>query len=710
MKSRSMNEDISREEDSSPFNPAASPPRVGVFKFLLISVAAALTAAIAGGSIDAAVTRFLQEDRLFSERLLLESVAAHAGLGILVASFLSLFYLLVPKRGKARLTAACPFRVTFSVLIATYVLVFVGFYYFVDLIANPTEIDRLLSYPSIAFFVLLLIATLVAGRTSYRWLTGGPRARPLLRIGLTTGLLTAAAAGLFFSPELERWTQPAEAAASSTPTNDNGTAPGKSSADDATNNPNAIRNVVLIVMDTTRRDRLSVYGHDLNTSPTLEALAERGAVFEQASSVASYTLTSHASLLTGRLPSQHQATMRTGQLVPEQKTLGHLFREAGWNTAAFVANRVLRSESGVADGFDHYDDLVDPEVCQTALWDVVHNAQALGAKFVNPLNFDGQPHLIENHQRSAADQNEKIFSWIETNRDQPFFLFANYYDPHWPYVPEEPFRSEFVIDYDGPITGYLFRDDDYDPSYELTERDHEYLLSLYDAELAYLDHHVGRLLDQLETFGILEETLVVITSDHGEYFGEHGLYSHKELYEEAIGVPLLLRHPDTVPSGTRVEVPVLTTDVVPTILDLAGLPIPSGLAGRSLVPLLQPEAGEFEPRTLLAEDYDHAQVVRKMARFGDMKLIKSFDDQTNEELFNLDQDPAEASNLLSPTKSEEKASESDPMAELTKRLLDAIRSLGPEREVAADGKSLNSPSPIDRKGKEALKALGYIEE
>ncbi len=669
---------------------------VSFFRFFLLSLTAGLLFAVLAGATDAAITRFTQGDRPFTHDLLLESGAAHGVFCFAIILLTSFLYRLLPFQSRTTVSQAGSFRVGFSVISAIYFLTFIGFYYYVDMVGDPRALQQLTSYPSISYGILLLISTVVCGRMAYRFV-GGSSSRPSppwARVAITCTLLVAiSGTGFFLLPELQKGS--AEAASSFRP----------EETSTHTIPETAAKNVMVLIMDTTRRDRLSVYGHDRPTSPNLERLASEGAVFQRATSSATYTLSSHASILTGKLPSQHGATMRSGHLSASSRTMAECLKDASRNTAAFVANRVLRTESGVSRGFDLFNDLVDPQVCQTGLWDVVHNVQSLASHYFKALKFDGQPHWIEDHQRPAELQNKEILEWVNKNRDEPFFLFVNYYDPHWPYLPEEEFRKKFEVAYDGPISGYLFRDNEFKKGYELTEEDHEYLFSLYDAEIAYLDHHIGKLTDALREQGILDDTLLVITSDHGEYFGEHGCYSHKELYEEVVGVPLLMRLPGTIPAGVVIDDPVQLTDIAPTVLELAGATIPRGVQGRSLAGLLSASQEEGKELAVLAEDYDHQKTVRKMARLGGFKLIKSFDGKDNEELYNLNVDPRELENLLT---KKDGLSDEDGMKEKLEALLALIHELGAEEETAnQQGKP--DAGDVDRKAREALEALGYLE-
>lgn len=645
----------------------------GAARFLLGGAWVALFAAF----VDVAVSAWGFTKRPFTWRLPLETALAHLVLGLALALLAAGLWALLA-RLVARLRPPGPFAHGLALGLAAYVFVFGSFLRFSAEITRTRDPGVLLRPGALLVLVgLLLVAGLLAlgvHALARRFGPAGERVLPA----------TLAACALYLAASL--------GAVALRPQDE----PLSAGAPPVAALPSGVKNVLWIVMDTTRRDRMTVYDPTLQTTPNLARLAAEGTVFEAASSSSTFTLSSHASMLTGLSPSGHNATLRTQWLAPRVALLPVEFGRAGLATAGFVANRVLRLETGLDAGFDHYDDVVDPEVCYTTVWRLVHDVQAALAQRFKAFRGNGRPHWIENHQRSAAEENERIERWLDANGERPFFLFANYYDVHWPYLPEEPWRSKFVVPYDGPMTGYLERDDDYEPGYVATAEDNRYLLSLYDAELAYLDEQVANLLDSLERRGVLDETLVVITADHGEHFGELGKHGHDELYEPGLAVPMILRLPGVVPAGLRVSDPVQVADLFPTVLELAGLELPEGLGSRSLVPYLEREAPQ--PGPVIAEDFDNYQYVLKVARLGPMKLIKGFEGRAgNEQLFDLLQDPGELENLL--------AEDAPPLSEEMQSVLDALRAIiqGLQDPTSGGGAGELTPEAL-----EVLRALGYI--
>ena len=308
-------------------------------------------------------------------------------------------------------------------------------------------------------------------------------------------------------------------------------------------------NVVFVVLDTVRADHLSCYGHDRRTTPNLDTFAEQHATrYTTARSTSSYTLSSHASLLTGLFPAQHGATVggpAARAMRPQVTTLAERLRGGGYQTAAIVSNVLyLNSVLGFERGFEHFDERVGTEV---------GNYFAVAQLFGAPPGFGHK-------YREAEIISDLAVRWLREERreDEPFFLFLNYLDAHSPYAPPAPFDDAFEP---------LMPRDPVAPDPHL-------IPLIYDRELAYLDHHLQRVFDELEAAGVFGETLVVVTSDHGEAFGEHGIHTHCwTLYEELVHVPLLVK-----PAGGR-DRPVDERQITgPEVHDLVlrelGLPVP----------------------------------------------------------------------------------------------------------------------------------------
>ncbi|MBL8898551.1 MAG: sulfatase-like hydrolase/transferase [Planctomycetes bacterium] len=345
------------------------------------------------------------------------------------------------------------------------------------------------------------------------------------------------------------------------------------------------QNLLLLSLDTTRRDRLGFHGGSAAT-PTLDALARDGAHGTATFSPTPITLPSHATLLTGTYPPRH-GVRDNGifELGAEATTLAEVLREHGFRTGAVVSAFVLDAQFGLAQGFDDYDDRFESGGGGT-------------------LGID---------ERTATATTDAALRWLDTldRASSPrFFLFAHYFDPHFPYAaPPEIAAAQ-----------------------------------PYDAELAYVDRELARLLAGLRARSLLESTLVLVTADHGEALGEHGEKTHGVfVYESTTAVPLVLHGPG-VPAGARIEEPATLADVLPTALELLDLPVPSAVQGRSLVPALR---GETQPaRAIYLESflgrYSFGWAPLRALVRDHWKFIAA----PREELYDLRRDPREQRNLL----------------------------------------------------------------
>lgn len=351
--------------------------------------------------------------------------------------------------------------------------------------------------------------------------------------------------------------------------------------------------VLLIVLDTVRADRLSLYGYSRATTPFLAKLGQQSAVFTQAVSTSSWTLPAHASLFTGLHPHLHGAADRP--LDSQNSTLAETFAAHGYRTAGFTANTIMTQRStGLARGFHHYDDLF------ANLTDAASRT-TFGRRlirFAPRLGYYDWP-----GRKSAAAINSSLLEWLDARgADRPFFVFLNYFDAHGPYLPPREYAARFSPQPDALVTrrpydGWTYAGEPVDPAVRQMESD------AYDASLAYLDAQLQQLFEDLRARGRLDNTIVVITSDHGESILEHGAFGHSmNLYRESLHIPLLFHWPGKVPAGIRDPRLTDLTAVPATLLDLAGIAAPWPSA--TLAPFQQEPPGAGRPLSELARNPD----------------------------------------------------------------------------------------------------------
>lgn len=390
------------------------------------------------------------------------------------------------------------------------------------------------------------------------------------------------------------------------------------------------RNVILITIDTTRADALGAYGKQGAGTPVMDALAARGTVFDRAYSHAPITLPSHSSILTGLTPPQHGVRNNiTYRLQEDRQTLAERLKAQGFATAAFVSSIILDSRFGIAQGFDHYDD------------DIVHYTHREGKAIVT---------------RRAGTTVDAVLTWLDahqqSNPEQRFFNWIHFYDPHAPYDPPLPYA-------------------------------HAYADSPYQGEIAYVDSQIGRLVASLRSQGLLEDTLIVITADHGDSFGEHGEETHGFFtYSTTTHVPLILSRPLGTTPGTHLGQVVQSIDLVPTIMDQLGFGVPPELGGKLLT--------STDPRTVFSE----AIIPKEDFYLAPVHSLKdqdfSFYYSSDLELYDLQADPQEKHNLA------------DAQPERVERYLDRI-------QLLLDNAATNSQRvSVDQATIEMLRSLGYV--
>lgn len=402
--------------------------------------------------------------------------------------------------------------------------------------------------------------------------------------------------------------------------------------------PKSARNVVLITIDTLRADHLGCYGYKEIKTPNVDALAGDGTRFERAFAVVPVTLPSHTTMLTGTYPmlsGMHDFSLN--KLSSAQPTLASVLKQAGYTTGAVVASAVLDSRFGLNQGFDFYYDHFD-------------------FNRLDEANLDEM-------ERPGNEVADLTLDWLGKNWQKKFFLWMHLYDPHYPYRPPEPYRTEYAG-------------------------------RLYDGEIAFADEEVGRLVRFLKEKNVYQNTVIVLAGDHGEGLGEHGEKTHGFfIYNSTMHVPLIIRLPDAV-RGRTVDDPVSLVDLMPTVLQAVGVEIPAQVQGTSLMDRVR------GGNTLTAEReravYGETFLPRIHFNWSELRGAENvkyhFIDAPRPELYDLAKDPGELHNLLS----EKRAVGEEMRAKL----------VGMIREYSA-GKELAEKTGLDPKLMERLKSLGY---
>jgi arylsulfatase A-like enzyme len=429
-------------------------------------------------------------------------------------------------------------------------------------------------------------------------------------------------------------------------------------------------NVILISIDTLRADHLGCYGYERPTSPVIDSLATRGVRFEWAFAQATFTLPSHMTLFTSLYPTVHDVINRDRRLPGERTTVTEALQEAGYRTAAFTDGGFVGGRYGFNQGFERYRDR----------WTLIAGAVPRALDWVSKIP-----------------------------RREPFFLFLHCYDVHDPYLPPSPYREMFTDPaYDGgfvPTTGALSRirdrlAEDPDATHDLTDDDVAHMVALYDGGIRYTDGWLGRFFAGLRRAGVADDTWIILTSDHGEEFTEHGSVLHERLYHTVTHVPLLV-----VPPG-GLERPVVRSeivellDVAPTLTEIAGAPAIRDAQGASLVSLLGPPAvpGEVDPEW---ENLAH----------GESNAYGKEISLTTRDLHVLDTPEREKIRGFAYL---EDRLEQDPIGEEDRRW-EVVRELAramyawKDRQVAVRGGSRSEARTLSREEEERLRGLGYIQ-
>lgn len=435
--------------------------------------------------------------------------------------------------------------------------------------------------------------------------------------------------------------------------------------------PPSLPNLILISIDTLRADHLSAYGYERLTSPSIDALAAESVLFENAFSQSPKTASSHMTIMTGLYPEAHGLVnwdeVRNQRLAVGVPTLADSLRAAGYRTEAYTWGGNVRAELGFDRGFDVYE----------------HSREAVFAEAARAL------------ERFAADP------------AMPFFLFLHTYQVHDPYAPPAEFADRFVEpDYSGRIPSsaeelgeaiggkrswwrrHLAYWERVDPG---SAEDLQRLRDLYDAAIAFVDGQIGAFLSRLGPLGLESDTVVILLSDHGEEFLEHGRLLHDSLFQEVLHVPLMIRFPDGdgALAPRRVTNLVRLVDLTPTILDHLQLPIPPRVQGTSLMPMLR---GDNDGPLVVPSQWSTSGM--QAVRVGHWKYVR---DPRSSLLFDLSTDPFERRNLVAQH------------PERARRLRDSMEQILAASRTLRESFDLEpAPIELDEEAREELKALGYL--
>lgn len=408
--------------------------------------------------------------------------------------------------------------------------------------------------------------------------------------------------------------------------------------------------VILISIDTLREDHVGCFGYPRPTTPNLDAtLCKDGVVFEQAIAQAPSTLPSHASMLTGLLPAHHGASFGNKHAMPpEVTTLAERLSAAGYRTASFNNGGQVSAAWGLAQGFDVYRSLSEDRL------DVV-----------------------------TGDALEWLDGVLAEGERKRIFLFLHTYEVHHPYTPSQQdlaiFERKRYHGYLGRGVGYSELQRINNGGAPLSPRDLEFIVDAYDAEIRSMDRALGGLVEALKQRGLYRDALILFTSDHGEEFHEHGWvgwHSHT-LYDELLRVPLVVKLPDDRAAARRIGYQVRLTDLVPTVLDVLGMPVPQHLDGTSLLPLVD---GPPDGRRLAVSQRDGGG--SSSIRSSDWKLW-------DQRLFNLDSDPGE-------------------MLDVSAQHPDVADALRGRLDQALEGAAEGADVELSKEEVERLKSLGYL--
>jgi arylsulfatase A-like enzyme len=466
-------------------------------------------------------------------------------------------------------------------------------------------------------------------------------------------------------------------------------------------------NIILINIDTLRADHLECYGYERITAPNITKLAKEGVLFRNAISQADWTIPSVASLLTSLYPSQHMVDA-FGTAVPKYRlhnsliTLAEVLKEKGYITAGFIANPVLTKELGFAQGFNSYKVVLQKNLFGYLLYPIFYHEEYLfhnlGKKIIkwifnSHFSFDK---IIPNTKALF----EIVYPWLEEHKNDTFFLYLHPMDPHDPYNPPKSYEKM----YSGNYTGRRYTFDDLIKLKKNIPQDGlQNIIDRYDGEIRFLDDQIGELINKLIKINLLDKTLLIITSDHGEAFLEHDDVGHgNSLFEYLIRVPLIIRFPKLIKEPAIINHQVAIIDIMPTILDALDIIIPKQCQGKSFLPLLLQKSKThkefiFSEKvksyvSVRTENYKYIFIEKSMEEhLGSSKLAHI----EKESLYDLKNDPNELHNVYQ---------QNEKIVGILKEVI-----ITHQKEIERRKVKCLEEATIDKELESRFKALGYIQ-
>lgn len=420
-------------------------------------------------------------------------------------------------------------------------------------------------------------------------------------------------------------------------------------------------NIIIVLIDTLRKDHLSSYGYWRNTSPTIDSFAKDGILFKNFFAQSPSTKPSTASLFTSKYPSQHNVIYNKDALASSFVTIAEVLKEKGYKTIGFNSNYVINSNFNFNQGFDEWIEF--------------------GSKEVKKIK--------------AKKITAQLIPWVEKNYDNPFFLYIHYLDPHSPYQAPEPYKNFFDRTYRGNVTG-SHKDLRNPKFFQKYQNELKHLISLYDNEIRYVDSEIKKLFDKLKELNILDESIIILTSDHGEGFLEHGRFFHSySIYSELINVPLIIRYPKLFKPGQLSNIYTQHIDIFPFLLEALG--VESSRYNFEGTPLIfnitkmDPDITQKTPE-VLSEHLRKNNNAQKSLIYKDWKLIKDIN-SNRFRLYNIKSDSKDFYDLIH--------KERQIALELNNKLTQL-------EERLKKTKVLSPKVRLNKQLKEQLKALGYI--